>query len=144
MTTNSRLSAEAEFPWVTSNGNNLRIKYLIQIRLLYLRHFIDKIRRQYLKDIEKKRPCRFCLSYTPIIRSNQSNPFTKMAVWFQSNILMVVFTKLSTLSLSLGFSGGQDGGGWGGTPRQDAAYNSFGGRGKSSFYNDRGSSGGRG
>ncbi|XP_014019975.1 DEAD-box helicase 3 X-linked a isoform X3 [Salmo salar] len=43
-----------------------------------------------------------------------------------------------------GFSGGQDGGGWGGTPRQDAAYNSFGGRGKSSFYNDRGSSGGRG
>uniref|UniRef100_A0A8C8J9W7 RNA helicase n=1 Tax=Oncorhynchus tshawytscha TaxID=74940 RepID=A0A8C8J9W7_ONCTS len=42
------------------------------------------------------------------------------------------------------FSGGQDGGGWGGTPRQDAAYNSFGGRGKSSFYNDRGSSGGRG
>uniref|UniRef100_A0A8C7SVA6 RNA helicase n=1 Tax=Oncorhynchus mykiss TaxID=8022 RepID=A0A8C7SVA6_ONCMY len=45
---------------------------------------------------------------------------------------------------SLGFSGGQDGGGWGGTPRQDAAYNSFGGRGKSSFYNDRGSSGGRG
>uniref|UniRef100_A0A8C7KI89 RNA helicase n=1 Tax=Oncorhynchus kisutch TaxID=8019 RepID=A0A8C7KI89_ONCKI len=37
-----------------------------------------------------------------------------------------------------------DGGGWGGTPRQDAAYNSFGGRGKSSFYNDRGSSGGRG
>uniref|UniRef100_A0A8C7K700 RNA helicase n=1 Tax=Oncorhynchus kisutch TaxID=8019 RepID=A0A8C7K700_ONCKI len=43
-----------------------------------------------------------------------------------------------------GFSAGQDGGGWGGTPRQDAAYNSFGGRGKSSFYNDRGSSGGRG
>ncbi|XP_038870763.1 DEAD-box helicase 3 X-linked a isoform X5 [Salvelinus namaycush] len=43
-----------------------------------------------------------------------------------------------------GFSGGQDGGGWGGTPRQDAAYNSFGGRGKASFYNDRGSSGGRG
>ncbi|KAL0985427.1 hypothetical protein UPYG_G00156750 [Umbra pygmaea] len=42
-----------------------------------------------------------------------------------------------------GFSG-QDGGGWGGAPRQDAAYNSFGGRGKSSFYNDRGSSSGRG
>ncbi|XP_010888278.1 DEAD-box helicase 3 X-linked a isoform X5 [Esox lucius] len=40
--------------------------------------------------------------------------------------------------------GGQDSGGWGGAPRQDAAYNSFGGRGKSSFYNDRGSSGGRG
>ncbi|CAB1346504.1 unnamed protein product [Coregonus sp. 'balchen'] len=43
-----------------------------------------------------------------------------------------------------GFGGGQDGVGWGGTPRQDAAYNSFGGRGKSSFYSDRGSSGGRG
>ncbi|XP_041699897.1 ATP-dependent RNA helicase DDX3Y isoform X4 [Coregonus clupeaformis] len=43
-----------------------------------------------------------------------------------------------------GFGGGQDGGGWGGAPRQDAAYNSFGGRGKSSFYSDRGSSGGRG
>uniref|UniRef100_A0A3P9ANB3 RNA helicase n=1 Tax=Esox lucius TaxID=8010 RepID=A0A3P9ANB3_ESOLU len=46
-------------------------------------------------------------------------------------------------SPSPGF-GGQDSGGWGGAPRQDAAYNSFGGRGKSSFYNDRGSSGGRG
>uniref|UniRef100_A0A8C7F006 RNA helicase n=1 Tax=Oncorhynchus kisutch TaxID=8019 RepID=A0A8C7F006_ONCKI len=33
-----------------------------------------------------------------------------------------------------GFGGGQDGGGWGSAPRQDAAYNSFGGRGKSSFY----------
>ncbi|XP_029568031.1 ATP-dependent RNA helicase DDX3X isoform X4 [Salmo trutta] len=43
-----------------------------------------------------------------------------------------------------GFGGGQDGGGWGSAPRQDAAYNSFGGRGKSSFYSDRGSSGGRG
>uniref|UniRef100_A0A4W5KAC5 RNA helicase n=1 Tax=Hucho hucho TaxID=62062 RepID=A0A4W5KAC5_9TELE len=42
-----------------------------------------------------------------------------------------------------GFSGGQDGS-WGSAPRQDAAYNSFGGRGKSSFYSDRGSSGGRG
>ncbi|KAJ8004673.1 hypothetical protein DPEC_G00138760 [Dallia pectoralis] len=40
--------------------------------------------------------------------------------------------------------GGQEGGSWGGAPRQDAAYNSFGGRGKSSFYNDRGSSSGRG
>uniref|UniRef100_A0A8C8GYG7 RNA helicase n=1 Tax=Oncorhynchus tshawytscha TaxID=74940 RepID=A0A8C8GYG7_ONCTS len=36
------------------------------------------------------------------------------------------------------------GGGWGSAPRQDAAYNSFGGRGKSSFYSDRGSTGGRG
>uniref|UniRef100_A0A8C7RYB0 RNA helicase n=1 Tax=Oncorhynchus mykiss TaxID=8022 RepID=A0A8C7RYB0_ONCMY len=35
-----------------------------------------------------------------------------------------------------GFGGGQDGGGWGSAPRQDAAYNSFGGRGKSSFYSD--------
>ncbi|XP_036831074.1 ATP-dependent RNA helicase DDX3X isoform X2 [Oncorhynchus mykiss] len=43
-----------------------------------------------------------------------------------------------------GFGGGQDGGGWGSAPRQDAAYNSFGGRGKSSFYSDRGSTGGRG
>ncbi|XP_038863157.1 ATP-dependent RNA helicase DDX3X-like isoform X1 [Salvelinus namaycush] len=43
-----------------------------------------------------------------------------------------------------GFGGGQDGGSWGTAPRQDAAYNSFGGRGKSSFYSDRGSSGGRG
>uniref|UniRef100_A0A8C7RYV1 RNA helicase n=1 Tax=Oncorhynchus mykiss TaxID=8022 RepID=A0A8C7RYV1_ONCMY len=42
------------------------------------------------------------------------------------------------------FGGGQDGGGWGSAPRQDAAYNSFGGRGKSSFYSDRGSTGGRG
>uniref|UniRef100_A0A8C8GVV4 RNA helicase n=1 Tax=Oncorhynchus tshawytscha TaxID=74940 RepID=A0A8C8GVV4_ONCTS len=30
---------------------------------------------------------------------------------------------------------------WGSAPRQDAAYNSFGGRGKSSFYSDRGSTG---
>uniref|UniRef100_A0A8C7CFP4 RNA helicase n=1 Tax=Oncorhynchus kisutch TaxID=8019 RepID=A0A8C7CFP4_ONCKI len=43
-----------------------------------------------------------------------------------------------------GFGGGQDGGGWGSAPRQDAAYNSFGGRGKSSFYSDRGSTGGYG
>uniref|UniRef100_A0A3P9AN81 RNA helicase n=1 Tax=Esox lucius TaxID=8010 RepID=A0A3P9AN81_ESOLU len=47
-------------------------------------------------------------------------------------------------SNTMGGFGGQDSGGWGGAPRQDAAYNSFGGRGKSSFYNDRGSSGGRG